>query len=107
MMGMLKLPDVRGRLVRLTDERREHLETSHPEMSGQTPRIVETLQQPDRVVRSRTGEGIELFYRLYEESPVTTKYMCVVVKILSGDNFVVTAYYTDRVKAGEVLWTRK
>ncbi len=104
---MLKLRDVRGRLVRLTDERREHLETNHPEMAGQTPRIVETLREPDTVVRSRIGPGIELFYRLYDQSPVSSKYMCVVVKVLSGDNFVVTAYYTDRVKADEVLWTRK
>ena len=106
-MGVLKLRDVRGRLVRLTEERREHLETKHPEMAGQRPRFVETLREPDSVVRSRAGAGIELFYRLYDQSPVSSKYMCVVVKVLSGDNFVVTAYYTDRVKAGEVLWTRK
>lgn len=39
--------DVRGRQVRLTDERQEHIETDHPEMSGQIDKIQETLSNPD------------------------------------------------------------
>jgi hypothetical protein len=32
--------------------------------------------------------------------------MCVVVKVAPPDAFIVTAYYTDAVKKGEVLWER-
>ena len=35
------------------------------------------------------------------------KYVCVVVKILAGNAFVVTAYLTDRIKKGACVWPEK
>jgi hypothetical protein len=32
---------------------------------------------------------------------------CVVVKYFSDDAFVITAYLTDTIKAGEILWPTK
>jgi hypothetical protein len=105
---MIYLQDKDGRLVRLTGERREHLESDHPEMQGQITRIEETLREPEQVIRSRTDPQAELHYRLYATTPVTRKHLCVVVKSLSKeDAFVVTAYFTDVPKRGDVLWARK
>jgi hypothetical protein len=50
---------------------------------------------------------VELFYRAYETTPVTHKYLCVVVKAFPGDAFMITAYFTDSVKKGLVLWEKK
>ena len=47
---MNHLPDKDGRLVRLTTERREHLESDHPEMRGQIGKIERTLREPERVI---------------------------------------------------------
>lgn len=99
--------DVRNRQIRLTDERQEHIEKDHPEMPGQVDKIQKTLSNPDVIVSSRTDPDVELFYRHYDITPVTEKYLCVVVKILAGDMFIITAYFTDTVKRGEVLWERK
>lgn len=38
---------------------------------------------------------------------VGNKHLCVVVKVLETDVFVVTAYLTDKVKKGRLLWRRK
>ena len=35
------------------------------------------------------------------------KHLCVVVKILVDDAFVVTAFLTDRVKKGTLLWPKE
>jgi len=35
------------------------------------------------------------------------KFLCTVVKVLPEDYFVITAYYTDTIKRGDVLWTKK
>ena len=99
--------DIHNRQIRLTDERLEHIEVDHPEMSGQIDRIQETLLNPDIIVRSRTDPDVELFYRHYKRTPVTEKYLCVVVKVLTDDIFIITAYFTDKVKRGEILWKRK
>ncbi|RMG24638.1 MAG: hypothetical protein D6732_23420 [Methanobacteriota archaeon] len=99
--------DFRNREIRLTDERREHIETDHPEMAGQVDRIEEVLLRPDVIVRSKTDSQVELFYRHYDVTPVTEKHLCVVVKVATGDLFIITAYFTDTIKRGEILWKRK
>jgi hypothetical protein len=103
---MIYVNDVHGRSVRLTDERLEHIEGDHPEMANQLSRIMETLSEPEKIVRSRTDPEVELFYRFYELTSVTSKFLCVVVKVLPYHNFIITAYYTDRVKRGDVLWKK-
>ena len=103
---MIHFQDIRNRAIRLTDERLHHLETDHPEMAGQISRIAETLAGPDRIVRSRTDATVELFYTWYASTPVTAKFLCVVVKALPDDPFMITAYHTDAVKRGEVLWEK-
>jgi hypothetical protein len=104
---MVHFQDIRNRSIRLTDERLHHLETDHPEMIGQISRIAETLADPDRIIRSRTDATVELFYRWYTSTPVTAKFLCVVIKALPDDPFMITAYHTDAVKRGEVLWEKR
>ena len=45
-----------------------------------------------------------LYYRYYVGTMVGDKYLCVVVKVLPADAFVLTAYLTDKVKRGVQLW---
>jgi hypothetical protein len=104
---MVDLQDIRNRSIRLTDERLHHLETDHPEMIGQISRIAETLADPDWIIRSRTDATVELFDRWYTSTPVTAKFLCVVIKALPDDPFMITAYHTDAVKRGEVLWEKR
>ena len=59
--------DVFNRNIRLTDERLEHIELDHPEMSGQIDKIGETLVAPDAVVRSRTDSEAVLFAGIIRE----------------------------------------
>jgi hypothetical protein len=99
--------DIHNRRIRLTRERQKHIKSDHPEMSGQIDKIQDTLLNPDMIVRSKTDSEVELFYRHYDVTPVTEKYLCVVVKVLTGRSFILTAYFTDRIKRGQVLWVRK
>jgi hypothetical protein len=99
--------DIRHRQIRLTDERQEHIEIDHPEMLGQIDRIQDTLANPEVIVRSNVDADVELFYRHFSITPVTEKYLCVVVKAVVDDRFIVTAYFTDTIKRGEILWERK
>jgi hypothetical protein len=99
------LADYLGRGVRLTPERRSHI-LDHPEMQEWVEKIPEVLAQPERVVRSRLDPESELFYVWKTRSRVGPKYLCVVVVVRPDDAFVLTAYLTDAVKKGEVLWPR-
>lgn len=99
--------DFNSRQIRFTDERQEHIETEHPEMSDQIDKIKRTLLKPDIVVKSRTDPEVELFFKHYDSTPVTKKYMCVTVKVKKNDLFIITAYFTDTIKRGDILWKKK
>ena len=73
-------------------------------MRGAEVKIVETVAEPDRVVESLSDGQVELYYRWYERTPVGAKFLCVVVKFVGGDAFVVTSYLTDTVKKGHRIW---
>ena len=103
---MTTLKDCFGHSVRLTDERRGHI-LEHPEMTGLEAGIVRVLRQPQLVRRSRSDGTVRLFYEFYPDTIVGGKWQCVVVKYAENDAFVVTAYLTDKPKAGEDLWPIK
>jgi hypothetical protein len=104
---MHKFKDNQGRSIRLSEERLGHIGSDHPEMVSQFERISETLAEPDRIIRSQTDASVELFYKHYTSTPISTKFLCIVVKLIKDDNFIITAYYTDSVKRGELLWEKK
>ena len=100
---MKTIRDCFGQAVRLTDERMVHI-LEHPEMIGMSMEIENVLTKPHTVRRSRSDGTVKLFYEYYAQTIVGGKWLCVVVKCLQDDAFVVTAYLTDKPKAGENLW---
>jgi len=100
------LTDCFGREVRLTDERLAHI-LDHSELVGMESDIPAVLSQPQLVQRSRSDAAVQLFYSFYSKTLVGGKWLCVVVKYEQADAFVVTAYLTNKPKAGEDLWPTK
>jgi hypothetical protein len=97
--------DFEGMRIRLTDERLAHVE-EHPEMLSGKEFIAGTLSNPESVVQSLSDPSARLYYRLCKQTSVGDKYLCVVVK-MSQDPFIVTAYMTDAVKKGTLLWPKE
>ena len=98
--------DCFGRSVRLTDERVAHI-LQHQEMTDMAQEIERVLQSPSEVRSSRSDEAVRLFYEFYAKTMVGGKWLCVVVRYAAEDAFVVTAYLTDRLKAGDTIWPKK
>ena len=71
-------------------------------MLNQESKIKETLSSPELLKRSVSDENIVIYYKHYPTTPVTSKYLAVVVKV--KETFIISAYFTDRVKKGELLW---
>jgi hypothetical protein len=103
---MKALKDCFGHSVRLTDERLAHI-LDHPEMKEMEAEIERAVQKPQLVRRSRSDVTVRLFYEFYSQTRVDGKWLCVVVKYVENDAFVVTAYLTDKPKGGEDLWPKK
>jgi len=43
----------------------------------------------------------------YTGTAAAKKYLCVIVKHAGGDIFIVTAYLTDRLKRGVLVWPKE
>jgi hypothetical protein len=69
--------------------------------------VERVLQEPQLVRRSRSDVTVRLFYEFYARTHMSSKWLCVVVKYVENDAFIVTAYLTDKPKAGEDLWPKK
>jgi hypothetical protein len=91
--------------VILTAKRKSYI-LEHPEMAGQEQKITETIKHPDVIVQSRSDETVRLFHRYYQGLSIGDKHLCVVVKYTEENIFIITAYFTDKVKRGEVLWEK-
>ena len=98
--------DFEGRIVRLTEERSKHI-LEHPEMEGMLEAIGQTIALPQKVIQSLSDREAHLHYRFYVGTRVGDKYLCVVVKIRQEDAFVLTAYLTDTIKKGELIWPKR
>ena len=75
----------------------------HPEMADMEPAIAIALSTPEVVRRSNTDSSVYLYYRYHKNTTVGDKWLCVVIKYLEDDAFIITAYLTDKLKAGEQL----
>ena len=73
-------------------------------MAGMEGAIEETLSKPERVVQSASDPEARLYYRFYASTRVGSRFLCVVVKSIRGNSFILTAYLTDKMKLGESLW---
>ena len=68
--------------------------------------IKETLCKPDKIMKSNHAENVWLYYKHYQTTPVSEKYLCVIVKILNKEGFIITSFFTDRIKKGEKIWEK-
>lgn len=97
--------DYLGHQIRLTQERLAHL-LQHPEMEGQIARLQETLLEPELVVSTTVDQNVLAYHRYYTTTPVTSKFLLVVVKKSANDAFVLTAFFSNRQKKGIIIWQK-
>ncbi len=76
-------------------------------MIRQIQKVEEAIKSRDNIIESSSDPIVELFYRHYVSTPVTEKFLYIVIKIISDDLFVVTSYFTDSIKKGIIVWKKK
>ena len=85
--------------MRLPEERWRHICAEHPEMETMRQQVCDTIGQPEQITDSRNDpDTVTLNYRRFANTPLGEKWICVVVKYLEGDAFVLTAYPTNSVR---------
>jgi hypothetical protein len=92
--------------VKLPESQRSHIIFFHPEVLQENgERITKTSLEPEIVAQGVTV-GTRVCYRFSDSTPVTSKYLALVVKVFSGEGFIITAYFTERVKRSRIIWKK-
>ena len=95
---------VNGIPIRLTDERWVHIIENHDDLAGYYDEIVGTIEHPDYVIEGYKGALIAL------KQVRAGKFLAVVYREISdSDGFIITAYFTSRIKLEReaVVWQRQ
>lgn len=74
----------------------------HPVMAKREEVVKDTLQNPSEIRQSRSDPAIYLFYKPERLG----RWVCAVAKRLNGDGFLITAYPTDAIKEGVLIWPK-
>jgi len=74
----------------------------HPAMTGRENDVKEALQHPSEIRQSKSAPAVYLFYKPERIG----RWVCAVAKQLDGDGFLITAYPTDAIKEGELIWPK-
>ena len=79
--------------IRLTDERWQHIFEEHPELEGKEDEVLQTIEMPEKIYEGKDGELIAT--REIEPG----KLIVVVYKELDLEGFIITAFYTRRLRS--------
>ena len=90
--------------IALTTLGYKHISERHPEVSGEFEKMKETLVNPQTIRKSTYEDKVWLFYRLFDKTPVSRKYLMVGVRLFNNEGTVITSYFTDKIKMGDEIW---
>ncbi|MEW6214654.1 MAG: hypothetical protein AB1478_05535 [Nitrospirota bacterium] len=83
--------------IRLTEIQWTHIELKHKELSNQIQKMIDTLENPDLVYYSPREENY-YYYKYFRETPVTEKYLLLIVKHLNNEGFIITAFFVTKIR---------
>ena len=85
--------------IRLTAERWYHIVENHDDMAGHYDSVLETIENPDLVLRGYKGALIAV------RGARRGEYFCVVYRELGKkDGFVISAFFTDEINRRQIVW---
>jgi hypothetical protein len=91
-----------GFRVRTSEEYWQKLIVKHPDIVELEAEVIQALTNPEEIRQSRRDSNIVLFYLTLKEK----RWVVAVARRLNGDGFLITAYQTDAIKEGDLIWHR-
>lgn len=60
--------------------------------------MIRTLKKPSFILYSPSEDNYQ-YYRYFKRSPVSEKYMLLIVKHLNEEGFIITVFFVSKIKA--------
>ncbi len=79
--------------IRLTDERWSHIVEEHCELAGMRLEVLETVENPSRILEGKSGELLAV------RNISSDKHLVVIYTEIERDGFIITAFITSKTKS--------
>lgn len=91
-----------GKLITVTKERWLLItQVKHRELVEKEREIKKTLQDPDEIRLSKKDKSVYLYYKKFNKLS-----LAAVIKHNNRTGFLITGYFTDRIKEGKPIFKR-
>ncbi len=77
------------------------IDFKHPSMKNRLEDVKNTIKHPKEIRSSH-----HLPHRLLVYKDFMDQYLCVVIKVKGDQGIILTCYLSDKIKEGEVIWTK-
>ncbi|MCB0506958.1 MAG: hypothetical protein KDD21_01535 [Bacteroidetes bacterium] len=101
---MKETKSINNVVIRLTDERWQHILEAHIELENQIDEVLKAISYPDFICKGTNEEFLAAVYK-YEN-----KVLVVVYKEEIEDGFIITAYFTNKMEKllkKEIIWRKQ
>ncbi len=99
---LFTITDPQGRAVSLTESCYTfHILVEHPDLSD-VDEIEQTIKRADYIAQDAIDDERLVYYRIYQRRP--QRWM---IKVVVGEDEIITSYRVSRLKQGEtIIWRR-
>ena len=82
----------------MTEKQLAHIIRRHPEISSEKDKIIETLENPDKITKSLRDEEVRYYHKNYKNISHKYKFLRVIVKYLNGTGFIISVQFVPKIK---------
>lgn len=93
---MFVFKDKSGKIIHLNKERWQHIISEHPEIFNELQNLELALRFPTATRRSEHDDKVIFYYR--HNKIIRERFLMVVVKYLNNHGFIITSFYTNKIK---------
>lgn len=90
--------DKTGRRLRMTDYNWHHIIRRHPEIVSHQEKIIESLEEPDKIAESLDDDNTKYYYKYYKYLDSPYKFIRVICKYLNSEGFIISAHFVKNIK---------
>ncbi len=94
---IFEIKDKSGRVIHLTKERWAHIRKKHPEV-GDYEILKDGIERFEKITNYSFDPSVHYLYKFYKHRKSSKRYLCVAIKYLNGDGYVITAYFDTKIR---------
>ena len=94
---VLHILDKTGRKIHLSKKQWTHIRKKHPEVED-IETIKQTIEKYDKITNYGFDSSVHYYYKFFKHKQPPNQYLCIAIKYLNGEAYIITEYYTKNIK---------